>query len=119
MSPCDTCPRPGSCCKGFILSPLFSPANWEHDAPIRLEDNGLKFFRIVEAVRAPGDGMVAVRCECELVDDNGRCGNYEGRPELCRSFEPMSDPLCCLFVGPWPHAYPDHFAYPAGSDVTA
>lgn len=30
---------------------------------------------------------------------DGRCGDYENRPALCRSFEPQSEALCVHFNG--------------------
>lgn len=113
-SPCDTCSRPGSCCKGFVLSTLFSPANWEHDATPRLAQFGVPFFRVVEAVRSVGDGMVGVRCDCDRLGADGRCTDYENRPDVCRNYDPLSDALCIEFVGPLPIPYPEHFAYPSG-----
>lgn len=117
-SPCDTCSKPGSCCKGFILSPLFSPANWERDAPQTLAHLGVPFFRVVEAVRAPGDEMVAVRCDCDRIGVDGRCTDYENRPSVCRDYSPLSDPLCCEYVGPPPIPCVNHFAYPSEQGVT-
>lgn len=103
MSPCDTCRRPGSCCRGFVLSFVVSDLEWETEARLKLDTYGLTFFSITEAVRTPGitpDGSVSVRCDCTLLDGNGRCGDYENRPTLCRNYNPLSDGLCCEFVGP-------------------
>lgn len=113
MSPCDTCSKPGACCQRFVLSPLFSPANWEHDAPRRLAEYGVPFFRVTEAVRSPGDEMVGVRCSCDLLGADGRCTDYENRPGVCRDYQPLSDPLCVEFVGPSPIPPPEHFAFPS------
>jgi Fe-S-cluster containining protein len=38
---------------------------------------------------------------CDWLDDDGRCSNYEKRPDVCRSFEAKSDPLCVEFGGSW------------------
>ncbi len=120
MSPCDTCRKPGSCCKGFVLSPIFSAETWEQEAPLNLASHGVPYFRIVEAVRSTQvDGAVAVRCSCDRLDENGRCSDYDNRPNVCRLYDPLSDSLCCEFVGPSPHPYPEHFAYPGEAGVTA
>jgi Fe-S-cluster containining protein len=36
---------------------------------------------------------------CSNLLPNGRCGDYDNRPGLCRSFEPASDPLCVHWRG--------------------
>lgn len=33
---------------------------------------------------------------CKNLGRDGRCTDYANRPDLCRSFEPGSDRLCCL-----------------------
>lgn len=36
---------------------------------------------------------------CPVLLPNGRCGDYENRPNVCRSFEPASDLLCVHYGG--------------------
>lgn len=36
---------------------------------------------------------------CKNLLPNGRCGDYENRPDLCRRFEPASGPLCVHYMG--------------------
>lgn len=33
---------------------------------------------------------------CPELTREGRCGDYPNRPDLCRSYEPMSDRLCVM-----------------------
>lgn len=33
---------------------------------------------------------------CTLLDEQGRCSDYEHRPALCRAYVPRSDPLCIM-----------------------
>lgn len=36
---------------------------------------------------------------CPKLLPNGRCGDYENRPGLCRSYQPLDDGLCVHFGG--------------------
>lgn len=36
---------------------------------------------------------------CSAIGEDGRCTIYETRPQLCRDFEPASDPLCVHWRG--------------------
>lgn len=36
------------------------------------------------------------RLWCPNLTREGRCGDYENRPRLCRSFQAGSDPLCIM-----------------------
>lgn len=106
MSLCDTCAQPGRCCFGFMLNggswPTFrttalevlaelASAYPENDPP----EIGLPFLPLY---RRPGDGVW--RFWCPHLDRSGRCGDYENRPKLCRSFEPASDRLCIYWKPP-------------------
>lgn len=44
--------------------------------------------------RAPG----WVFWSCKNLTPEGRCGDYENRPELCRTYEPGQDLLCVEYV---------------------
>lgn len=46
----------------------------------------------------PGsDGVVPV-FDCPLLGEDGRCTDYDGRPELCRLYEAGSDPICAEYT---------------------
>jgi len=93
MSLCNVCARPGYCCNGFRLTykdGLYKEPSLEL-ANARMKREGKPF----KAVGHFWNG--AVKFSCPLLDENGRCGDYENRPETCRMFEPTSDNLCVYF----------------------
>lgn len=112
MSLCDQCTKPGNCCKELVLtSNNFNgnvwAENWKQQAidavsqhienspfvPIRL--------RLAEgesrdpAAKAP---YGTVLWSCTRLTPEGRCGDYENRPQLCREYEAGSDRLCAMHV---------------------
>lgn len=117
MSPCETCSRPGECCKNFVLSPNFPEPDWQSASRSLLDRNGLTYFRIEEAVRSEltNRGHVAIRCSCLLLGDDGRCRDYENRPVVCRLYRPLSDNLCAEFIGPPRYREPEHVAFSSES----
>ena len=57
-----------------------------------------------------------VACDCTLLDENGRCSDYENRPAVCRNYEPASDQLCCEWKGERKPSIPEEFlVYPKDS----
>lgn len=108
MSECDTCPKPGNCCTGFYLSgwelrspDLTNSPNWYEKAQEVLKGYKYPFFKPIEltsTVRRTDNEVIdkGVRVGCTLLTTEGRCGDYENRPSLCRVYEPKSDPLCAL-----------------------
>lgn len=74
MNPCDTCSKPGACCRGFVVNPNFDEAYWQMAARSKLDTLGLTYFKIDEAVRTEFtlDGCVAIRCSCDRLGDDGR-----------------------------------------------
>ncbi len=40
----------------------------------------------VELYRDEGDWYLMFRGECEHIEDDGRCGIYETRPQICRNY---------------------------------
>jgi len=103
MSLCDTCHNPGACCRRFCPSFDVDAGAWREQAIQLFRDRyHVPFFHPVEAVtfRWTPPGQVAIRCNCERLDQNGRCSDYENRPPVCVAYEPGSDGLCVEFVGP-------------------
>jgi Fe-S-cluster containining protein len=41
-----------------------------------------------------------VHWACTRITPEGRCGDYENRPQLCRDYQAGSDPLCVMHVPP-------------------
>ncbi len=108
MSACDTCSNPGHCCKDFVLhngktGVAFPEGDWENRANAYIARHSLPF----KALRIDNsqfhetlEGHVGVRYMCPLLTPEGRCGDYENRPALCREYEPLSDRLCVMYVEP-------------------
>jgi Fe-S-cluster containining protein len=100
---CDSCHAPGACCKGFVLTNMRvkDDLNWKESSEIFLtqkSDLGLtRFYAVSKVTGSQRDGTVAVRLNCSSLTKEGRCGDYENRPNLCRVFEPGSDPLCAEY----------------------
>jgi Fe-S-cluster containining protein len=111
MSLCSICPKPGSCCADFTLSDergevTFWKDTWHEDALAWCDARKLPFFpaRVVSEWTAEegenkGRVYVSVRFDCPELLDNGRCGIYGTRPDLCRRYAPLVDELCCLTAG--------------------
>lgn len=92
MSACDSCWRPGHCCNGFVLtgseSGEFTGA-WSPLALLaELAMNGLPFLPL--ALTSKGFW----RFWCPMLGADGRCTDYENRPQLCRDYEPGTDLIC-------------------------
>lgn len=101
MSLCDTCRAPGNCCSGFVLSVRFPVERWKQAARKEMKRRRLPFFPVRAMVRsdpAPVEGMVAVHFDCRWLGADGRCLNYERRPETCRHYEAGIDYLCAEHV---------------------
>lgn len=45
-------------------------------------------------------GYVGIRWQCKNLTPEGRCGDYENRPNLCRIYEPGEDRLCAVYIEP-------------------
>ena len=106
---CDKCHAPGSCCKGFHLSLM----GWEspEDLPSKidaavetLKNMGLDFFVPYKPLKPfnkesgliygyNDNEKVSMTWRCTRLKD-GKCSDYENRPDLCKTYKPMSDDLC-------------------------
>lgn len=99
MSSCDTCRAPGNCCSGFVLNHPFPGANWKADAEQLLADAGLQFFKPVrQFFTSETEWMDGVMFDCSRLGADGRCTDYENRPQLCRAYQAGDDALCAEFV---------------------
>lgn len=109
MSTCDTCREPGHCCKFLHLTLSKEWVEWIGESPLlALTAMAIQWLPFVPAAKnaSDGDPMWA----CPILDSNGRCGDYENRPELCRHYQAHDDHLCIEFIGPKsyaPHEYKD------------
>jgi len=115
---CNACPRPGRCCTGFHLgSPRLDAAETPLEAlallasiQTSLTPSGLAvggFDRVPqpdETVRQFGLPFLPLwrspggrwRWWCPLLTREGRCGDYENRPALCRDYQAGTDALCAM-----------------------
>ena len=112
MSACDTCKQPGACCTRMHLRSEgdsdVALSFWADDLPmlrglIRMAEWGLPFIPYAVAQEfSDKDGRKYQRLQYRCVDlgSDGRCMNYEHRPQLCRDYEPLSDPLCVMYEPP-------------------
>lgn len=102
MSICDQCRSPGSCCSAFVLNLRFRRDNWYDDAISEMRRHGITHFVPVRPSLGSeyfdGSYLIRVVFDCTLVGKDGRCTNYENRPDACRAYEPKSDGLCAEFV---------------------
>ena len=121
MSACDSCPKPGACCKAFGLWDLGTFWVDEGNAPPQA---ALDSRRDSEDHPYPFKALAPVAANQYKDDDGrhfahwvftcpklnaatGRCSDYDNRPDTCRDYEPESDGLCALSsnYGNWPVRY--------------
>lgn len=97
---CDTCRSPGICCRGFVLSMgYFRENDWREQVQAKLDQHGLPFIPVRVLPRGYiEEGAVIPVFDCPLLGADGRCSDYDQRPDLCRTFEPGSDGLCVEHV---------------------
>ncbi len=121
MSACDTCPKPGFCCRDIRLHNAKGDelTTWLDEghgaAQIQLLAAGLPFIadRVAESWRAPADADQPGReygawfYQCPNLLPNGRCGDYENRPQVCRKFQPGDGINCVLYKGPGAQTAPE------------
>lgn len=126
MSLCDHCFAPGQCCRQITFyggeGETSDPSNertWWLDEPIEPQlrdgmhqeedanrpipfeiDTVTKVWTVDNIASEDTDrpyGHIIFKCRNLL--PNGRCGDYDNRPWLCRQFEPASDRLCVHYRG--------------------
>ena len=91
MSLCNVCTKPGACCHNFSLT--FKDGTVR--LPVALANAKMKRHNYpFIAIGRNEDGFT--RFSCPLLKD-GRCSDYENRPQTCRNFEPAGDDLCVFF----------------------
>ena len=99
---CAACPRPGRCCTNFLLNMRGEEGDADpaavlarlHSRPQPHEDGEtrpLPFLPLWQ--HATGKWF----WWCPKLTREGRCGDYDRRPSLCRAYQPGQDALCALF----------------------
>ena len=105
MSICDRCYAPGQCCRVMHLSSNGEPMTvWtDKDVATQAHDRGLPFEPIapMQTYIDPESGRpyAVFEWRCTKLAADGRCTIYADRPDVCRQFEALSDPLCVHFGG--------------------
>lgn len=89
------CPVPGACCRGFVINT---------NADLSDAETTERLVRTYNLGQMKLIGRTAYNTPilvCSWLDkETGLCIDYENRPQLCRDFTPLSDPLCAAFCGP-------------------
>lgn len=101
---CDVCPTPGVCCKDMHLSNAGGGAAlsfWIDEggsrlmALVQMAKEALPFIPLEgEPGEHEGRRYIYFRVACPELRGDGRCGIYEHRPALCRSYQAGDDALC-------------------------
>src|SRR4051794_11155545 len=107
MSWCDTCPKPGLCCKTLSLSWLDDDGKshrytvWDDESKVvaeMLARRKLPFVPIEKrgicVDKNTGRTYSSYNYSCTKLQEDGRCGDNENRPQLCRDYQPGTDNLC-------------------------
>ena len=100
MSICTTsCRSKGNCCRGFELNFEVSKNNWYNEAKENLKRYNLEFlYPIRPGLKDYWRGKVRVQFGCSRLNKDGLCSDYENRPDLCKTYMPQQDPLCCEYI---------------------
>jgi Fe-S-cluster containining protein len=113
MSLCDTCVQPGHCCRDIPIHTSawgnFYPHQWPEKAAEQLERElpGHPFIPLrlemypLDVIDPTAEGPYGFgRWSCKNLTPDGRCGDYDNRPNLCKNYEAGSDRLCVMYVPP-------------------
>ena len=105
------CPDLGHCCKRFVLT-VFKAMPFDEKKSIKgvrrkLRKFKLPFepFELSEDNNAVQDiGKKVWWFTCPLLGEDGKCGDYENRPDLCKKFVPGGGDHLCLIRPEGPEA---------------
>lgn len=101
---CDRCYAPGACCREMGL----------HSHDLRIPRGDTEHYMLISSERKANILMDVLNLPfrfkenksrggavfiCPRLQLDGRCGDYENRPDVCRIFEPASDILCVHYRG--------------------
>jgi Fe-S-cluster containining protein len=93
----DACTHPGACCRGFVLNHPFNEDDWQQQAKDLMEQVDLPFMRPVRRfITSETLWKNGVMFDCDRLGADGRCTDYENRPQLCRDYQAGEDPLCAI-----------------------
>lgn len=102
MSACSFCPKPGMCCSGFPLASRKGELTFWAADPIKDAKKMLLSWNLPfnpTKIRATysnkrGWKYVTLLYSCPKLKEDGRCGIYEFRPDVCRRFIPGQGEIC-------------------------
>ena len=90
---CETCKSPGACCKRMFLNG--GPGPFHMHEPMSRENAEHAAHRLdIPFLPSHQKEDGTWEWSCTQLLDNGRCGIYEERPNVCRIYEAGSSPLC-------------------------
>ncbi len=73
---CDLCK--GACCSSFVV-----PLN-----VAMLTNQDRRFFRLRGTIEV---NSLRIQAPCSVLGKDGRCGDYDGRPDACRTYKVGGD----------------------------
>lgn len=92
---CDICPKPGQCCRSFVLhlnGEAFGEVETATQANVQMAIRGFPFLATGKV-----EGYANFSFMCPMLGMDGRCTIYENRPMTCRIYKPASDPMCVFY----------------------
>ena len=97
------CPDLGHCCKRFVLNPTSLPPFNERRSIKGIWRKLRQFklpFKPLELSGINGSGGKTGKMDwwftCPILGKDGKCGDYENRPQVCKSFVPGGGDALCL-----------------------
>ena len=93
MDACAACPDKGRCCREFYIS--------RDGVGILSDSHESAAAYVSEVLELPFKPLYQTDqfewvFTCELLRGDGRCGDYEHRPELCQLYKAGSSRLCLM-----------------------
>ncbi|NTU99074.1 hypothetical protein HGA64_03655 [Candidatus Falkowbacteria bacterium] len=94
----EDCPDRGYCCRDFSIMLKDRKMVGGHKRHLSIEEAS----KLAEALGYPFKAKrydlanSHWRFYCPKLSEDGSCSIYETRPDICRSYLPKSDKLCCV-----------------------
>jgi Fe-S-cluster containining protein len=92
-SMCDRCLKPGYCCRSVMLTggPFGDPMSFE------AAEHQLLKYQLPFRPAHYDEEHHRWYFWCPNLRGDGRCGDYENRPDLCRRYRPGEEGLCAHY----------------------
>lgn len=92
------CPDLGHCCKRFVLNPLrLSPL--DEKKSVKGVKRVLRKFKLPfepTGLALDNKNNMVWWFTCPILGKDGKCGDYENRPDVCKCFVPGGGDYLCL-----------------------